>query len=96
MELVQGESLRQRLDRVKVLRPEATLWGLRQAARALTKAHAEGIVHRDLEPENLFITQQEDELLKVLDLVSPSWRAAPAGSPAVTRERARCCARRST
>jgi serine/threonine protein kinase len=67
MELLQGESLRQRLDRTGPLSPAATLWVVRQTARALSKAHAEGIVHRDLKPENLFITQQEDELLKVLD-----------------------------
>jgi serine/threonine protein kinase len=67
MELLQGESLRERLDRTGALSPELTLWVMRQTARALSKAHAEGIVHRDLKPENLFITQQEDELLKVLD-----------------------------
>ncbi|HWO12695.1 MAG TPA: protein kinase [Polyangiaceae bacterium] len=67
MELLNGESLRQRLDRCGKLTPESTAWVIRQAARALAKAHAEGIVHRDLKPENLFITQQEDEVLKVLD-----------------------------
>ena len=67
MELLVGESVRARLDRLGTLTPEATLWVIRQTGRALTKAHGEGIVHRDLKPENLFITQQEDELLKVLD-----------------------------
>jgi serine/threonine protein kinase len=60
MELLEGESLRARLDRTGPLSPEATLWVLRQAGRALSKAHGEGIVHRDLKPENLFVTQQED------------------------------------
>ena len=42
---------------------------LRQAARALDKAHALGIVHRDLKPENIFLTSREDgsSLVKILD-----------------------------
>jgi serine/threonine-protein kinase len=67
MELLAGESLRQRLDREGALSPAATLSVIRHATRALSKAHAEGIVHRDLKPENLFLTQQEEEVLKVLD-----------------------------
>ena len=41
---------------------------LRQAARALDKAHAIGIVHRDLKPENLFVVQRDGwAVVKVLD-----------------------------
>jgi len=80
MELLLGESLRARLDRMGTLSPEATLWVIRQTGRALSKAHREGIVHRDLKPENLFITQQEDELLKVLDFGVAKLSAA-AGAP---------------
>ena len=42
---------------------------LRQAARALDKAHAMGIVHRDLKPDNLFVTAREDgsACIKLLD-----------------------------
>jgi eukaryotic-like serine/threonine-protein kinase len=80
MELLQGESLRERLDRVGRLSAEQTLWVIRQASRALAKAHAGGIVHRDLKPENLFITQQEDELLKVLDFGVAKLSGA-AGTP---------------
>jgi serine/threonine-protein kinase len=83
MELLVGESLRARLDRLGTLSPEATLWVIRQAGRALTKAHGEGIVHRDLKPENLFITQQEDELLKVLDFGVAKLSGA-AGTPSTS------------
>jgi serine/threonine-protein kinase len=83
MELLVGESLRARLERAGPLTPEATLWVLRQSARALTKAHAAGIVHRDLKPENLFITQQEDELLKVLDFGVAKLSGA-GGSPSTS------------
>jgi serine/threonine protein kinase len=81
MELLVGESLRARLDRLGALTPEATLWVIRQAGRALSKAHGEGIVHRDLKPENLFITQQEDELLKVLDFGVAKLSGTSSGLP---------------
>src|SRR6185503_6679255 len=42
------------------LSPVEVVVYLRQAARALDKAHALGIVHRDLKPANIFLTVRED------------------------------------
>lgn len=69
MELLQGCDLDQLLERRGTLPPVEVVSFLRQAARALDKAHAMGIVHRDLKPENLFLTTREDGSLfiKVLD-----------------------------
>ena len=71
MELLQGESLADRLRRIGRLDPAAAMTFLRQAARAVAKAHARGIVHRDLKPDNLFIVPDPDiaggERIKVLD-----------------------------
>ena len=39
-----------------------------QTCKALNQAHKLGIIHRDIKPDNLFLTQSDDELfLKVLD-----------------------------
>jgi serine/threonine-protein kinase len=68
MELLEGEDLFQRLDRVGHLPLQQVSRIVTQVARALMRAHAEGIIHRDLKPENVFITNNEDdEVVKVLD-----------------------------
>ncbi len=70
MELLQGEPLDARLDRMGRLTLQDTARILRQVARALTRAHEKGIVHRDLKPENIFLVRtpdDDDEVAKVLD-----------------------------
>src|SRR5690606_35176847 len=68
MELLLGEDLGLRLDRVGKLPPEVALRILEQAARGLSVAHEAGIVHRDIKPANLFIeTGHEPEIVKLVD-----------------------------
>ena len=69
MEYLRGEGLEKRVAQFGALPPEEVVLYLRQAARALDKAHALGIVHRDLKPENLFLTTREDgtPCIKILD-----------------------------
>ena len=69
MELLEGESLYERMVRVRLFEPETTLRVITHTARGLTKAHAANIVHRDLKPENIFLTTNEDGQLeaKILD-----------------------------
>ena len=55
MELVPGDPLSAILDREKVLSPDRTLSLIAQTARALSAAHAQGLVHRDVKPGNLLI-----------------------------------------
>ena len=50
---VDGESLRERLDRERQLPVEEALRIIREAADALAYAHSLGIVHRDIKPENI-------------------------------------------
>ena len=68
MELLQGQSLAECLEREKRLTPERALAIITQVARAMGRAHAGGIVHRDLKPDNIFLVREDDqELAKVLD-----------------------------
>ncbi len=52
---IQGESLRQRLEREPQLSPCDAVVLARALASALECAHAQGIVHRDLKPENVLL-----------------------------------------
>ncbi|HEX7019694.1 MAG TPA: serine/threonine-protein kinase, partial [Gemmatimonadaceae bacterium] len=56
MPYVDGESLRDRLTRQKQLTIDETLVLTRQIADALTYAHAKGIIHRDVKPENILLS----------------------------------------
>jgi serine/threonine-protein kinase len=68
MELLEGETLEQRLERHATLPYHQTAEIITHVARAISKAHEVGIVHRDLKPGNVFIVQNDDEeIAKVLD-----------------------------
>jgi len=68
MELLDGESLADRLARRGSLGLQETSRILSQVARAVSKAHSFGIVHRDLKPDNIFLVNNDDEeVAKVLD-----------------------------
>src|SRR4051794_4658600 len=68
MELLEGESLADRLSRVERLPPAEVARIITEVARAIGRAHELSIVHRDLKPDNIFLVRNDDvEVTKVLD-----------------------------
>ena len=57
MPFIEGESLRDRLNREQQLPIQDALQITREAAEALAYAHEHGIVHRDIKPENILLQQ---------------------------------------
>ncbi len=69
MERLVGEDLGARLARLGPLPADEVIDAVVQACAAAASAHACGVLHRDLKPDNLFLTRREDggTLVKVLD-----------------------------
>ena len=70
MEFLDGESLERRLRRRGKLTSEETALIGYQVASALTAAHAKGIIHRDMKPDNVMLVSLSDgegERVKILD-----------------------------
>jgi serine/threonine-protein kinase len=69
MEYLPGLSLDQLLAEYGPLPPGRVIYLLRQACSALAEAHAAGLVHRDLKPGNIYISERGGlcDFVKVLD-----------------------------
>lgn len=86
MELLRGENLSALVTREGALAAARAVYFATQAARALAEAHRRGMVHRDVKPDNLFVTQAGDEgdYLKVLDFGIVKRREEP-GAESLTQ-----------
>jgi serine/threonine protein kinase len=83
MELLEGETLAARLERVGHLAAGQMSRIMTQVGRAVARAHEAGIIHRDLKPDNVFLVRNDDEeLVKVLDFgIAKSGDAEHLGAP---------------
>ena len=67
MELLRGTSLAALLKEEKVLSPRRAAHILADCAEALSAAHEAGVIHRDLKPDNIFLSGDQGDVVKVLD-----------------------------
>ncbi|MEB2311829.1 MAG: protein kinase [Sorangiineae bacterium] len=86
MELLSGESLQELLDRVvKLPVDQAVDFGLQMLA-GLEAAHALGVVHRDLKPDNVYITPSPGgPVVKLLDFGIAKLREVESDQKGLTR-----------
>lgn len=66
MEFVEGESLGQRLDRERRIPEAEAVRIIGQVCQGLHRAHKQGMIHRDIKPDNIMVTPQG--VAKVTDL----------------------------
>jgi serine/threonine-protein kinase len=98
MEFLEGESLSEAIIGRGPLDPKEVAQIMIEACRALSKAHAAGVVHRDLKPDNIFLAKSDEPIenlpyivklvdfgiAKILEEPQPSEGSTPMGGP--TRE----------
>lgn len=78
LEMLEGETLGERLRRERRLHWVDALKFASDALRSLAEAHSQGIIHRDLKPDNLFLARVHDpggdrEICKILDFGIAKW-----------------------
>jgi serine/threonine-protein kinase len=87
MEYLEGRTLREVLRREGPCEPQLAVTIMRQVCRAMAHAHAQGVVHRDLKPDNLMLLRADESVhVKILDFgiaqyaSPPDTRLTPSGA----------------
>ena len=79
MPYIEGESLRARITRESTLNPDDIVAIVRQIAEALDYAHGEGVIHRDVKPENILISRHGHAMLADFGIARGA--LLPSGAP---------------
>src|SRR5215813_12608280 len=80
MEVAQGESLRSLVERQGTLAETDAAEIIRQVCAALDEAHRQGVVHRDIKPDNILVQKLPSGMqVKVLDFGIAALRDVNAG-----------------
>jgi serine/threonine-protein kinase len=79
MELLKGESVYGRVHRAGPVPLNEALEILAQCCKALSKAHGAGIIHRDIKPDNIFLSSSDEDAVtvKVLDFGIAKFAGGP-------------------
>jgi serine/threonine protein kinase/Tfp pilus assembly protein PilF len=96
MELIEGETLDQRVRRAGPLHVRTTIDIAQQVTSALTAAEKHGLVHRDLKPDNVMLVSHEEEIagasgnhekvvVKIIDFGLAKALRAPVDSMSLTQ-----------
>jgi len=80
MGFVDGETLRERVDRAGPLAPRLALKLMQEVAWALAYAHQRGVIHRDIKPENIMIERATDRALVTDFGIAVGGRSGTGGS----------------
>lgn len=87
MELLSGQELTRQIARQGRLGVDYLSHLVRQACSGVQAAHDAGVVHRDLKPDNLFVTERDGRpFVKILDFGISKFDPAVTGDHAMTRE----------
>lgn len=83
MEYVPGRNLSDQVRRQGPLKLKLAVHIIRQAARALSAAHAAGVIHRDIKPANILLSPKGE--VKVADFGLSQLTTGPLASPGLTQ-----------
>lgn len=87
MDYLEGTDLREVMKAAGAMPIGTAIDYIIQVCEGIAEAHANGVVHRDMKPSNLFVTKRPDgsDLIKILDFGISKWSAGEAAVDELTQ-----------